>query len=56
MRAVGIKKAHTLIEAAQEIVGLEGGEASRLAIWILANDYTLKEEPLKRLDEYLGEK
>ena len=56
MRAAGLKRAQTLIEAAQNSVGLEAGEAARLEIWILVNDYLLKEEQLRRLDEYLKEK
>jgi hypothetical protein len=56
VRAAGIKRAQTLIEAAQNSVGLEGGEAARLEIWVLVNDYILKAEQLKRLDAYLEEK
>ena len=56
VRAAGIKRATTLVEAAQNSVGLEGGEAARLEIWILVNDYTSKVEQLNRLDEYLNEK
>ena len=56
VRAAGIKRATTLVEAAQNCVGLEGGEAARLEIWILVNDYTSKVEQLNRLDEYLNEK
>lgn len=56
MRAAGIKRAQTLVEAAQNSVGLEAGEAARLEIWVLVNDYILKAEQLKRLDEYLEEK
>ena len=52
----GIKRAQTLVEAAQNSVGLEAGEAARLEIWVLVNDYILKAEQLKRLDEYLEEK
>ena len=44
------------MEAAQNSVGLEAGEAARLEIWVLVNDYILKAEQLKRLDEYLEEK
>ena len=44
------------MEAAQNSVGLEGGEAARIEIWILVNDYIAKTEQLKRLDEYLTEK
>ncbi len=56
VRAAGIKRATTLVEAAQNSVGLEGGEAARLEIWVLVNDYTSKVEQLNRLDEYLNEK
>ena len=56
VRAAGIKRAGTLIEAAQNSVGLTGGEAARLEIWILVNDYTAKAEQLRRLDEYLEER
>ena len=56
VRAAGIKRATTLIEAAQNSVGLTGGEAARLEIWILVNDYTAKAEQLRRLDEYLEKK
>ena len=35
---------------------MEAGEAARLEIWVLVNDYILKAEQLKRLDEYLEEK
>ena len=56
VRAAGIKRATTLVEAAQNSVGLEGGEAARLEIWILVNDYISKVEQLNRLDEYLNEK
>ena len=56
VRAAGIKRATTLVEAAQNSVGLEGGEAARLEIWILVNDYISKAEQLDRLDAYLNEK
>lgn len=56
VRAAGMKRAKTLVEAAQDSVGLEGGEAARLEIWILVNDYISKAEQLAKLDEYLNEK
>ena len=56
VRAAGIKRATTLVEAAQNSVGLEGGEAARLEIWILVNDYISKAEQLDRLDAFLKEK
>lgn len=56
VRAAGIKRATTLVKAAQSSVGLEGWEAARLEIWILVNDYISKQEQMNRLDEYLKEK
>ena len=56
VRAAGMKRAKTLVEAAQNSVGLEGGEAAKLEIWILVNDYITKTEQLNRLDAYLNEK
>ena len=49
----GLKRAQTLVEVAQNSVRLEAGEIARLEIWILVNDYIMKVERLKRLDEYL---
>src|SRR5574344_1777912 len=56
VRAAGIKRAQTLVEAAGNSVGLEGGEAAKLEIWILVNDYIAKKQQLERLDEYLAQK
>lgn len=56
VRGAGIKRAQILVEAAQNSVGLDGSEAARLEIWTLINDYILKAEQLRRLDEYLEEK
>ena len=56
MRVTGIKRARTLVETAQNSVGLKAGESARLEIWVLVNDYILKAEQLRRLDEYLEEK
>ena len=53
VRAAGMRRAMILMEAAHDSVGLEGGEAARLEIWILVNDYITKAEQLKRLDAYL---
>ena len=54
LRAAGIKRAKTLVEAAQGSVGLSGGEAARLEIFLI-NDYQTKTKPLARLDEFLAE-
>lgn len=56
VRVAGLKRVQTLVEAARNSVGLEAGEAARLEIRILVNDYQTKAEKLKRLDEYLEEK
>lgn len=55
LRGAGIKRAKTLVEAASNSVGLQGGEAARLEIWILVGDYISKKQQLERLDEYLEE-
>ena len=54
LRAAGIKRAKTLVEAAQGSVGLSGGEAARLEIWFLINDYQTKTKQLERLDDFLA--
>ena len=53
---LGISRAQTLIEAAQESVGLQGGEAARFRIWMLISDYRRKQEQLERVDEILQKK
>lgn len=53
---LGISRAQTLIEAAQESVGLQGGEAARFRIWVLISDYRRKQEQLERVDEILQKK
>lgn len=59
VRAARIKRAQTLIEAIQNSIGLEAGEAARLEIWVLVNDYILKEEQqesVRGADENCGER
>lgn len=53
---LGISRGQTLIEAAQESVGLQGGEAARFRIWVLISDYRRKQEQLERVDEILQKK
>ena len=53
---LGISRAQTLIEAAQESVGLQGGEAARFRIRVLISDYRRKQEQLERVDEILQKK
>lgn len=50
---LGISRAQPLIEAVQESVGLESGEAARFRIWVLISDYRRKQEQLARVDEIL---
>ena len=49
MRVAGMKREQIMVEAAQNSVGLEAGEAARLEIWVLVNDYILKAGQLRRL-------
>lgn len=44
VRSVGVRRVQTLIETAQNSVGLEAGEAARFEIWILVNDCIAKAE------------
>lgn len=53
MRAAGINRAQALVEAVQESGNLEAREVARLEIRVLVNNYILKAEQIKRLDEYL---
>ena len=48
VRAAGLKRAQTLVEAAGNSVGLEGGEAAKLEIWILVNDYIAKKATTRK--------
>ena len=56
VRAAGIKEGTDPDRSRTEQCRIEAGEAARLEIWVLVNDYILKAEQLKRLDEYLEEK
>lgn len=53
LRGAGIKRAETLYEAAQNSVGLPGGEAARFEIKCIVEDYLSKKKQLARIDEYL---
>ena len=54
-RKVGLKKAKELLEAAQESVGIPGGEAARLDISILVTDYQTNLKQLERVEALLEE-
>ena len=55
LRAVGIKRAQTLVEAARTSVGIEGGAGARMAIRILVEDYWKKQEQLEMVEKLLEE-
>lgn len=55
LRAVGYKRAMTLIEAARNSVGIEGGSAARLEIKLLVEDYMKKQEQLEEVEKLLEE-
>jgi len=56
VHAAGIKRFQVLVEAKQDSVGLEDGEAARFEVWILVNGDLIKAEQFRMLDEYLKEK
>lgn len=43
MRAVGMKRAMTLVEAAHNSVGIDGGAGARNELWLLLTDYRTKQ-------------
>ena len=53
LRAVGMKRAKTLVEAAQKSVGLNGGECARLDLQLLLEDFRRKQEQLRKITEIL---
>lgn len=53
LRAVGMKKAETMIAAAVNSVGLKGGEAARYELQYLIEDYETKQMQLQRVKEIL---
>ena len=55
LRAVGMKRAQTLVEAARTSVGIEGGAGARMAIQILVEDYWKKQEQLEMVEKLLEE-
>ena len=51
LRAVGMKRAKTLVEAAQKSVGMDGGICARLDLQMLLEDFRRKHEYLKQITE-----
>ena len=53
LRAVGMKRATTLVEAARKSVGMDGGISARIDLQFLLEDFRRKQEQLKRITEVL---
>ena len=55
LRAVGMKRALTLVEAAHNSIGLPGGSCARMEIQLLLEDFRTKQSQLERITEVLEE-
>lgn len=53
VRAVGLKRAQTLVSAAYESIGMEGGDCARIEMKMLLEDYTVKQNQLEKVTEIL---
>ena len=53
VRAVGIKRAQTLVSAAHESIGIKGGDCARIEIQMLLEDYAVKLNQLEKVTEIL---
>lgn len=53
LRAVGMKRAVTLVEAAHNSIGLSGGDCARMELWLLLEDYRTKKSQLERITAIL---
>jgi len=53
LRAVGIKRATTLVEAAHDSIGLPGGRCARMELQLYLEDYRAKEKQLERITAIL---
>lgn len=53
MRAVGMKRAMTLVEAAHNSVGVKGGSCARIELELLLEDFRTKKNQLQRITENL---
>ena len=53
IRAVGKKRAQTLIEAARSSIGMPGGSCARMDLHLLLEDYFTKKEQLERITAVL---
>lgn len=55
LRAVGMKRALTLVEAARNSIGLRGGSCARMELQLLLEDYRAKQDQLGKITEVLEE-
>lgn len=55
MRAVGMKRAVTLVEAAHNSVGIEGGNGARTELKLLIEDYRTKQNQLEKVTQRMTE-
>ena len=53
LRAVGMKRAQTLVEAAHNSIGLAGGACARMEIQLLLEDFRTKQRQLEAITEVL---
>ena len=53
LRAVGMKRAQTLVEAAQNSIGLDGGVGARMEMQLLLEDYRAKKVQLEKVTAVL---
>ena len=53
VRAIGEKRAKTLVEAAHNSVGVKGGNCARIEFQLLLADYTTKRNQLEKITEIL---
>ena len=54
-RAVGIKRAQTLVEAARNSIGIEGGRGAAYELRQLLDDYVIKKRQLEEVTEIIAE-
>lgn len=53
VRAVGLKRAQTLVSVAYESIGISGGACARVEMQMLLEDYTVKQNQLEKVTEIL---
>ena len=53
MRAVGKKRATTLVESAHNSIGIKGGNCARLELQMLLEDYKTKKRQMEMIEEVL---